>query len=106
MQKNKIPLNIFEGFHKYKLVGLNDTEEKETLPCMAYHAIWVKFKDGKYDSSRNIRNPKEGYTLGLDYDGHSFRFQTSEIIEIVKVCSDYIEFKSVNSHYKLCILNQ
>jgi len=104
MPLNKIPLEIFEGALKYKLIKLDDTENP-MFWWLGYHVIWIKFNEGQYESHRNVFDPKPGYSLTLDYDGTSFKWQTSEIKEVISVSDSEIEFRTTGSHYKLCMLN-
>jgi len=104
MPLNKIPLEIFEGALKYKLIKLDDAGNP-MFWWLGYHAVWIRFKEGEYESHREVRHPKPGYSLTLDYDGTSFKWQTSEITELTLISLDKIEFKTTGSHYRLCILS-
>lgn len=100
MQNSKIPLTIFKDHLKYKLTKF-DEFGNHIISWLGYHAIFLKFNDGQYEAHRDVKDPSIGYCLGLDYDGVSFKWQTSEIKEVINVSVDSIEFKTTGSHYRL-----
>lgn len=102
MQNNRIPLEIFKNHLKYKLIKLDDNS-KPMIQWLGYYAIWIKFNEGVYENHAPVHNPNIGYSLCLDYDGSSFKWQTSEIKEIINITSSEMEFKTKGSHYKLVI---
>ena len=105
MQTSKLPLEIFKDAIKYKLIKL-DESGNTMFWWLGYHIILIKLDDGKYESHKDLSDFTVGYSLGLDFDGISFKWQTGEIVEVINVSDSEIEFKTVGSHYKLCILNQ
>jgi len=98
----KIPLEIFKDALKYKLIKMDDSG-KVIDQWMGHHGIWIKFEDSEYQSCRNLLDPVPGFSFCLDFDGHSFKWQTSKAEEIIKVSQQEIEFKTTGSHYKLYI---
>lgn len=97
--KSKIPLSIFKDHLKYELVKL-DEFDKPIYSWLGYYPIWVLFNDKEYVGHNKVSNPSVGYCLCLDYDGRSFKWQTSEILNWSKNGNEII-FNTKNSKYKL-----
>ena len=61
---------------------------------------WLEFdEDGRFKDHHNT--PKVGYSLLMSPFNKFFTWQTTEITEIVSQYGDTIEFKTLNSTYKL-----
>jgi len=70
---------------------------------MVKHSVdvcWVEFdEDGRFKDHHKI--PKLGYSLLMSPFSKYFTWQTTEVTEIISQEGDTIEFKTLNSIYKL-----
>ena len=63
---------------------------------------WIEWKeDGTY--SKYSKKPAIGRSLLLDFTGITYKWMTTEIVEMLEVREDYIKFKTKNSTYELFI---
>ncbi len=97
MTKIKIPLIPvdIEG-PKYKLTKVGDNFGAKFADRIA----WIEWTDkGHYKEKHD--EPSVGLSLILDPHNFSYSWLTTVVTEIIEETEDSVEFKTLNSHYKL-----
>lgn len=88
-------LGIIENEFNWKLVREHDGLVKQSKDI-----LWIKWnKDGSFKTKQN--NPEIGCSLLMSPFNDYFKWQTTEIIELIKNTPEYIKFKTKNSVYEL-----
>ena len=79
----------------YRLIRKNDGLQKKSKEI-----IWIEWnEDGRFKARHN--EPAVGRSLIMSPFNEAFTWQTTDIVEIVSVNEDNIEFKTKNSDYIL-----
>jgi len=93
-------LNILKDGSSWELV-----RERDGLTKRSKDVKWIQYDlNGSYDSHHN--KAEIGMSLLMSPFNHGFTWQTSAITEIIESGEDYVQFKTLNSNYKLSKINK
>ena len=104
LEQKKIHLTLDEIFKD--LVGPNENtkwklvRERDNLTKYAEKITWLEWNEDRTFKAKH-EYIGVGYSLLMSPFNDSFTWQTTKITEIIKQTPTYIEFKTINSTYKL-----